>query len=70
MSTAATHRAVEFLIGIPLFAFCCYEIYQGRTFGSFRCYYRDESPWAYWSSILLQLMIAAAFLFGFTRWRS
>lgn len=70
MSTAATHRLVELLIGLPLFAFCCYEIYKGRAFGSFRSYYRDESPWAYWTSIVLHLAIAAAFLFGLTRWRS
>ena len=70
MSTAATHRLVELLIGFPLFAFCCYEIYEGRAFGSFRSYYRDESPWAYWTSIALHLVIAAAFLFGLTKWRS
>ena len=70
MSTAATHRLVELLVGFSLFAFCGYEIYKGRAFGSFRSYYRDETPWAYWTSIVLQLAIAAAFLCGLTTWRS
>jgi hypothetical protein len=70
VSTAATHRLLELLVGFPLFAFCCYEIYKGRAFGSFRSYYRDESPWSYWMSIALHLAIAAAFLFGLTAWRS
>lgn len=69
MSTHETHRLVEILVGIPLVAFCCYQIYTGQVYGSWRTYYRDETPLMYWSSILAQLAIAGAFLFGFTAWR-
>ncbi|HTT43045.1 MAG TPA: hypothetical protein VMG33_08235 [Steroidobacteraceae bacterium] len=69
MSTHTTHRLVELLIGFPLLAYCCYQIYKGQAFGSWRTYYREEAPWSYWTSILLQLAIALAFLFGFTAWR-
>jgi hypothetical protein len=65
----ATHRLIELLIGFPLLAFCGYQIYEGKAFGSWRTTYRDESPWSYWTSVLLQLAITAAFLFGFTNWR-
>jgi len=69
MSTHTTHRLVELLVGFPLLAYCCYQIYKGQAFGSWRTYYREEAPWSYWTSILLQLAIALAFLFGFTAWR-
>ena len=69
MSTPVAHRLIELLVGFILFAVCCYQIYKGRAFGSYRTYYRDETPWSYWTSILLQLAIAFAFLLGFTAWR-
>jgi hypothetical protein len=69
MSTHGTHRLVELLIGFPLLAFCCYEIYRGQVFGSWRTYYRDQNPVSYWISIVLQLAISLAFIFGFTAWR-
>ena len=70
MSTAIPHRAVELLIGVALLGYCAYQIYVGEAFGSFRSYAREERPWTYWTSILLQLAITAAFLFGFTAWRN
>jgi hypothetical protein len=65
----ATHRIVELLVGFGLLGFCAYQIYRGEAFGSYRRYYRQEEPGSYWTSIVLQLAITAAFLFGFTNWR-
>ena len=69
MSTPGTHRVIELLVGLALLGFCGYQLYHGEAFGKVRSYYREESPWSYWTSILLQLAITAAFLFGFTAWR-
>lgn len=69
MNAAHGHRLVEILIGIALLAFSGYEIGRGQTIGSWRTYDRDEAPWSFWLAILLQVAIAAAFLFGFTAWR-
>jgi hypothetical protein len=69
MITATTHRVVEVLVGLALLGFSAYEIYTGEARGAWRSYYRSEEPWWYWTSVLLQLGIAAAFLFGYTAWR-
>ena len=65
----ATHRVLEVLVGSALLVFCCYQAYTGQAFGSWRIYHRDESPGWYWTSILLQFAVTAAFLLGFTHWR-
>ena len=69
MSAVITHRVVEVLVGLALLGFSAYEIYTGEAKGAWRSYYRSEEPWWYWTSILLQLAITAAFLFGYTAWR-
>ncbi|HTY51201.1 MAG TPA: hypothetical protein VMB48_16055 [Steroidobacteraceae bacterium] len=69
MSTVTTHRAVEFLVGIALLAYCAYELHTGQASGAFRSYDRHEEPGSYWTSMLLKLGITAAFLFGFATWR-
>ncbi|MBV9695866.1 MAG: hypothetical protein JO005_02955 [Gammaproteobacteria bacterium] len=65
----SAHRLVELLVGLALLAYCSYQIYRGEAFGSYRSYDREERPWSFWTSILLQLAITAAFLLGFTAWR-
>ena len=70
MSTTLTHRLIELLIGLALLAYCGYELYTGQARGAWRSWYRDEQPWSYWTSMVLKLAIAGAFLFGFTTWRN
>jgi len=68
MSTATTHRLIEFLVGLALLGMCAYEIHNGRAQGAYRSYDRYESPWSFWTSIVLKLGITAAFFLGLTRW--
>jgi len=70
MSTPFTHRLIALLIGLALLAYCGYELYTGQARGAWRSWYRDEQPWSYWTSMVLKLAIAGAFLFGFTTWRN
>jgi len=70
MSAAFTHRLIELLIGLALLAYCGYELYTGQARGAWRSWYRDEQPWSYWTSMVLKLAIAGAFLFGFTTWHN
>ncbi len=69
MTAATTHRVIEVLIGLALFGFCAYEIYTGEARGAWRSYDRYEAPWSYWTSMVLQIGITVAFLFGYTAWR-
>jgi len=70
MSTPFTHRLIALLIGLALLAYCGYKLYTGQARGAWRSWYRDEQPWSYWTSMVLKLAIAGAFLFGFTTWRN
>jgi hypothetical protein len=63
------HRLIELLIGLALTAYCAYEIYTGEARGAWRSYERAAEPWSYWTSMVLKLAIAFAFLFGYTAWR-
>jgi hypothetical protein len=38
--------------------------------GKFRSYSRDENPWSFWTTVLITLGVAAAFLFGTVSWRN
>lgn len=68
--SAALHRAIELLIGFALLGYCAFEIYAGKAQGKFRSYDRREDPGSFWISVLLQLVIGAAFLFGATSWHN
>ena len=69
MTAAITHRLIELLVGLALLGFCAYEIYTGEARGAWRSYDRSKEPWSYWTSMVFQLGISAAFLFGYTAWR-
>lgn len=70
MSTTTAHRVLELLVGFALLGYSVYEIYVGEARGKFRYYSRYDEPFSFWTSVLLQLGIAAAFLFGASSWRS
>jgi len=63
------HRTVEILIGLALVAYCSYAIYSGNIRGKLRVYSRDESPWSFWTSVVLTFGFGLLFLFGFVEWR-
>jgi hypothetical protein len=63
-----THRAIEVLIGLGLLGLTVYHIYSGRIIG--RSYTRDESPFLFWTSIVLTVVIALVFLVGTPTWRA
>jgi hypothetical protein len=67
--SAATHRAVELLVGFALLGYGAYALYAGQVIGKFRSYSRDENQWSFWTTVLITLGVATAFLFGAVSWR-
>lgn len=67
--SSGSHRAIELLVGFVLLGYAAYAIYKGQVLGKFRPYSRAESPWSFWTTVLITLAVAAAFLFGAVSWR-
>jgi len=67
--SATTHRAVELLVGFALLGYGAYALYTGQVMGKFRSYSRNENPWSFWTTVLITLGVATAFLFGAVSWR-
>jgi hypothetical protein len=63
-------RAVELIVGFALLGYGIYAIYTGEVLGKFRSYSRSESPASFWTTVLITLGVAAAFLFGAVSWRN
>jgi hypothetical protein len=68
--SAATHRAIEVLIGFALVGYSAYAIFTGNVLGKFRSYSRSENPWSFWTAVLITLAVGTAFLFGAVSWRN
>jgi hypothetical protein len=65
----AMHRAFEVLVGLALIGYGTYSIYTGHVLGKFRSYDRSESPWSFWTAVLVTVAVGTAFLFGAVSWR-
>jgi hypothetical protein len=63
------HRAVELLVGFALLGYGAYALHAGKVMGKFRSYSRSEDPWSFWTTVLITLGVATAFLFGAVTWR-
>jgi hypothetical protein len=57
--SVTSHRAVELFVGFALLGYGAYALYAGQVMGKFR-----ENPWAFWTTVLITLGVATAFLFG------
>lgn len=61
-------RLVEILIGVIVMGMVVYSIRTGSVRG-WRLYSREDEPWTFWTSIVVQAGIGACFLLGFVSWK-